>query len=550
MAFRYDIDFTDPLRPSFTLDAMAYDGPGGQQSNSTLRLHGRGAKNWGEAVNEDLVRLLENFASSTAPLNPNPGQIWCKQELYWRNTTVSVATPGPADPNAFWRWRFEDSTWQTVGTTYPFDVVIVATLPTSGSLAGEYVYNQADGVLYRWDRPYKQAPLQWMARAFTSAAANPGSAVPNTSILVRTVDNQWITIKDLSASTEFSATGMVTSAAPVVYDGSQAQVQLTLNLNNPQDSKTYGVKDGAFVEVPELTGGKIDATTIPVSADSGNLIQQRGDGIYYGAVAPVDVATMYVDYTNGNDANPGTELLPVKTIQEALSRGPTGVDRNLFLREQQNHPISASNPAYFRGGVWYIQPYGPISSALPNVYGNSSFSTLAALAAVNCNIVADQYVVIGTPFPAGSGEFQIATALAPSNGAIVTIYGITLSAGYPIPGSPIPLAGSNSGTFVSDYSAGDWVMLNCVITLPHASSKFFSQAPRVRHGLTFYTLVDINGPGKLTSDPNSNVVINNMAYNHSAVWADALVASYISNYAKSADVVYNLSTNVNPAVFP
>lgn len=547
MAFQYEIDFTDPLRPSFMLDAMAYDGPGGQQSNSTLRLHGRGAKNWGEAVNEDLVRLLENFASATPPLNPNPGQIWCKQELYWRNTTVSVATPGPADPNAFWRWNFGTDAWETSAS---FEVEIVATLPSSGSVAGEYVYNQADGVLYRWDRPYKQAPLQWMPREFTVAAANPGVAIPNTSILVRTVDDQWITIKDLSASTEFSATGMVVSSAPVVYDGSQAQIQLDLNLNNPQDGKTYGAKDGAFVEVPELTGGVIPATSVPISADSGNLIQLRTDGIYYGTVAPVDVAQMYVDYTNGNDANPGTELLPVKTIAEALSRGPSGVDRYLFLREQQNHPISAASPAYFRGGTWFVQPYGPISSALPAVLGNTKFSTLAALTSVNCNIVAGQYTIIGEPHPPGQGFWQVATALAPTNNATINIYGITMVAGYPIPGDPTLLGSSGSGTFFSDYGEGSWVMLNCVISLPHAQSKVFTQAPRVRHSLTCYTLINITGPGKLTVDPNSNVIINNMANDHLGANANPLIASYISNYAKATDTIYNLTTNINPTLFP
>lgn len=547
MAFQYEIDFTDPLRPSFMLDAMAYDGPGGQQSNSTLRLHGRGAKNWGEAVNEDLVRLLENFASATPPLNPNPGQIWCKQELYWRNTTVSVATPGPADPNAFWRWNFGTDAWETSAS---FEVEIVATLPSSGTVAGEYNYNQADGILYRWDRPYKQAPLQWMPREFTAAAANPGVAVPNTSILVRTVDDQWITIKDLSASTEFSATGMVVSSAPVVYDGSQAQIQLDLNLNNPQDGKTYGAKDGAFVEVPELTGGVIPATAVPISADSGNLIQQRTDGIYYGTVAPVDVAQMYVDYTSGDDSNPGTELLPVKTIAEALSRGPSGVNRTLYLREQQNHPISAASTAYFRGGSWDVAPYGPISSALPNVYGNSKFSTLTALTNVNCNIVADQYAVVGDPFPVGSGEFQVATALAPIDGAIIAMYGITLVAGYPIPASPVPLASSGSGTFISDYNEGSWVLLNCVISLPHADSKFFSQAPRSRQSLTFYTLIDITGSGKLTIDPNTNIAINNQANDHLGANAGPLVASYISNYAKATDTIYNLTTNLSPALFP
>jgi len=45
-------------------------------TSSSIALHGRGKMIWGNNVNENFVHMLENFASTTAPLNPLPGQVW------------------------------------------------------------------------------------------------------------------------------------------------------------------------------------------------------------------------------------------------------------------------------------------------------------------------------------------------------------------------------------------------------------------------------------------------------------------------------------------
>ena len=44
--------------------------------NTSLRLTGRGSKNWGESLQENLLHLMEHFASATAPANPTSGQLW------------------------------------------------------------------------------------------------------------------------------------------------------------------------------------------------------------------------------------------------------------------------------------------------------------------------------------------------------------------------------------------------------------------------------------------------------------------------------------------
>jgi len=44
--------------------------------NSSLTLVGKNVTNFGEILNENLVRLLENFSSSSSPENPIKGQLW------------------------------------------------------------------------------------------------------------------------------------------------------------------------------------------------------------------------------------------------------------------------------------------------------------------------------------------------------------------------------------------------------------------------------------------------------------------------------------------
>jgi len=42
----YDITLSDPLKSGFLIQPGGFNGPGGAQSNSSLRLYGRGALEW------------------------------------------------------------------------------------------------------------------------------------------------------------------------------------------------------------------------------------------------------------------------------------------------------------------------------------------------------------------------------------------------------------------------------------------------------------------------------------------------------------------------
>jgi len=67
----YEIKFTDELnKGSIILEDATLN------TDTSLRLIGRNTNDFGEALNENLLRLMENFANNVPPLNPVEGQLW------------------------------------------------------------------------------------------------------------------------------------------------------------------------------------------------------------------------------------------------------------------------------------------------------------------------------------------------------------------------------------------------------------------------------------------------------------------------------------------
>lgn len=64
MSTVYSIEHTDPNVPGFIINPSQLNGPNGSAANSSLSLHGTGRLKYGEAINENFLHLLENFASN------------------------------------------------------------------------------------------------------------------------------------------------------------------------------------------------------------------------------------------------------------------------------------------------------------------------------------------------------------------------------------------------------------------------------------------------------------------------------------------------------
>lgn len=159
----YTINFTDPLSPSITLFPKSVDGPGSATANTSLRLHGDGYVNWGEAVNENFVRLLENFMGATAPINPTTGQLWVDVQLYYHDTVSGV----------FYRYDIDPSS-PTYKTWVVITVTSQATAPTE--IIGAYWFDTVNSTLKYFESAYDTYPASWMVRSHESGTVAPTSA--------------------------------------------------------------------------------------------------------------------------------------------------------------------------------------------------------------------------------------------------------------------------------------------------------------------------------------------------------------------------------------
>jgi hypothetical protein len=172
----YVIDFSEPLKEGFSIPAGGFNGPGGSSANTTLRLYGRGALEWGEAVNEDLVRLAENFAGASAPSIATNGQLWIETFMYYHDNDFGVLSG----------WYFYNvnsllsNKWQLVSGT--------GNVPSSAPLTpveGQYYYLTTGGdpggagaplgTLFGFYSLGRYEPATWVARSYMNGTGAPTS---------------------------------------------------------------------------------------------------------------------------------------------------------------------------------------------------------------------------------------------------------------------------------------------------------------------------------------------------------------------------------------
>lgn len=68
-------------------------------ADTSLIIPGRGAINWGEVIQSNILHLMESFAANTSPAEPTAGQLWFDTSIFTLNvyngsTWVSVSTSG------------------------------------------------------------------------------------------------------------------------------------------------------------------------------------------------------------------------------------------------------------------------------------------------------------------------------------------------------------------------------------------------------------------------------------------------------------------------
>ncbi|TFH09870.1 MAG: hypothetical protein E4H14_03635 [Candidatus Thorarchaeota archaeon] len=261
----YNINYSDPLRSGFTIAQGGFNGPGGSAAASVLRLYGRGALEWGEAVDEDLLRALENFNGATPPPFPIGGQIWHQTVFYWLHTANTWYVLDPDTPGAWIDIGPTGSSAVTGGVagtnTAPAFPAAGAYWYTAGAPSALDAFGNAvePFTLYLYDL---YAPpgvaIGWLKRVSSVNAAAPVNGVdyPARNLLT------WDEFTEDWVDPPLSIAGL----GGLLADGSIAMTG-NLDLNsfniinladpvNPQDAMTYGFAETRYVNTAgdTLTG--------------------------------------------------------------------------------------------------------------------------------------------------------------------------------------------------------------------------------------------------------------------------------------------------------
>jgi len=134
-------------------------------SSTNLTLVGRGYRGYGEVFNENFIKLLENFANTSAPSNPLRGQIWWDTA----NDKLNIWTGD--------QWRANAEPY--VQATQPLDL-----------LPGEFWYNSRDNQLFFTNNSSDPVLI---GPSFTSSQGKSGLFVEN----ILSAENQTFAIVKL-----------------------------------------------------------------------------------------------------------------------------------------------------------------------------------------------------------------------------------------------------------------------------------------------------------------------------------------------------------------
>lgn len=279
-------------------------------------------------------------------------------------------------------------------------------------------------------------------------------------------------------------------------------------INNIAVALNYKVKV-AVTQGVTGDGTQANPLNVKLSTDSGNLLTLRDNGLYYGTTAAADVTNLYVDPVAGDDSNPGTRVLPLKTLQTAVNKVRADQSSTIHLRAGQEFyftGISATG-----GATRTIQPYGDpywdgdkypsdypspeVPRFYPEILANLQRPTIRPW----CNYNPSKHVIS-------------ISSMSPINGGQVFIRGCHLDA------KPINDVDTGHASIPADYdttwpryntgmiygnAAGVVMLRGCTFAVPVAPQNSYDYAHKASdtpdNEVTWWTLIDSNAQGDVAA---------------------------------------------------
>lgn len=342
--------------------------------------------------------------------------------------------------------------------------------------------------------------------------------------------------KDCEGNPQLAGAALVTCRAMQEYVAAQlVALQLVYD-----DTSTIKFAGGGGEDSPL-------SADVQLSADSGNQLQERDDGLYYGMQAPPDTRNLYVDPTTGDDSNTGARASPMKTLEAAALKATEGTSRFVHLHEGKTHQINQY--VNVKGGTLYLSPYGTQFDAALAAYQVGGPEPHGVLAAAG--LLPKVRTHRGLIRVVGSTEYLDARSFVFTGSATLEAFGIEIQVQSVDPAlADLPRASSNQMFHAASVDSA-------YVRLAYGKVRLEGDDPLRMSGsitnLFFGVLV-------MTPDSDQTEYIYRIDSSTSK-WipaypalslsvqdgmAQANVAKFISGAQKNTNPVYNLTTNIDP----
>ena len=290
-------------------------------TNSSLTLVGKNYPGYGTFLNQNMVQLLENFAKSSGPAAPLPGQIWWDtgEKRLKINTSTTKGTA-----NASWR------TFATMTQSASF---------TGTPVIGEQWWDTVNTQLKVWNG----STWSVVGPAAAAATGNTG-AIPDTIVATSPsatyvvlkfyIDNTLVGIWSKEASFQTAVTGF-------------AVINRGLNLNNSISQAFYGNADVALnlfagnAAVSAASFVRNDASGSASRTITGAVTILDNGGITFGAASDFVGSVSSGDVTLKNSTNNKDLIFGIK--QATVPRNVFKANATSGMLETYGSPTAGMN---------------------------------------------------------------------------------------------------------------------------------------------------------------------------------------------------------------
>jgi hypothetical protein len=382
-------------------------------TSSSLTLVGKNYPGYGLFLNQDMVRLMENFSNTSAPTAPLPGQLWWNSAT--KNLNVNTATTkGTAS-----------AAWKTITTmTY-------SSSAPSNPVTGEQWYDTINGQLKVWAG-------SWITIGPAAAAATGNSgAIPDTIaatspsatyvVLKFYIDNVLVGIWSKEASFTTAVSGFST-------------ISRGLNLSTALSQAFYGNADVAnnlYVSGVAIPGASFLRNDTSGTVN-GSLTLTNDSGLTFGAASDFIGSVSSGVVTLRNQTNNKDLILSLKTggVQTPFLRG----NYQTGLAEAYSNP-TASSPALTLATKNYVDtqlgggtgtsafaanitPSANVTYTLGNT--TNRWSNVFSQSALVGNVIVTNLSIGGNILP----QANVASNIGSPTNWFNTFYGVSVQAQY------------------------------------------------------------------------------------------------------------------------